>query len=295
MALLSCECRNARRSFSGGHDNAWDKATISLNSRLWGESPRMEKRIARALILLLAAGSFACNQKPALRFSPADYFPLRPNMVWTYRVISQSQRTHYVVTDEVIGSKYIPSLELTGEVVQEFYNLDRGGLRPIVYYQRHGYLTRLSGLDYEMRAINSPTWGRSEELNFLPERLGPNEAWDNTLFPYGRLPGSFNITQIHKTFFDDEEVTVPAGKFHGCIRIVTTAAYHGGMYDQQKKPLTLTYVDWYAPEVGLVRTVAYEGETQQRELERVELTHFNRDGHSAVAAQARTPVGLPQG
>jgi hypothetical protein len=67
------------------------------------------------------------------------------------------------------------------------------------------------------------------------------------------------------------------------------------MYDQQKKPLTLTYVDWYAPDVGLVRTVAYEGEAQQRELERVELTHFNRDGRSAVAAQVRTPVGLPQG
>ena len=97
-------------------------------------------------------------------------------MAWTYRVISQSQQTRYVVTDEVLGSEYIPSLELTGDVVQEYYDLDRGGLRPIVYYRKDGYLTRLSGLDYEMRAINSPRWGRSEELNFLPQQLGPNEA-----------------------------------------------------------------------------------------------------------------------
>lgn len=254
----------------------------------------MEKRIGFALIVFLAAGSLACNQKPAATFRPADFFPLRPNMAWTYRVISQSQQTRYVVTDEVLGSEYIPSLELTGYVVQEYYDLDRGGLRPIVYYRKDGYLTRLSGLDYEMRAINSPRWGRSEELNFLPQQLGPNEAWDNTLFPYGRMPGSFNITQSHKTFFDPGEIAVPAGKFRGCIRIETTAEYHGGMYDQQKKVLSLTYLDWYAPNVGLVMTVAYEGVKREHEIERVELTHFNRDTRTAEAAQVRTPAN-PQG
>jgi hypothetical protein len=253
----------------------------------------MERRIAFALTVLLWAGATGCKQQPAAAFRPADFFPLRPNMAWTYRVTSHSQNTTYVVTDEVIGSKYIPALELTGSVVQEFYDLDRGGLRPIVYYDRRGFLTRLSGLDYEMREINSPTWGRSEELNFLPDRLEPGETWDNTLFPYGRLPGSFNITQSHHTFFDAGQVTVPAGRFSGCVRIETAARYHGGIYEQQKHALGLTYVDWYAPGVGLVLTVAHEGTAKGPEIERVELTHFTHDARTAMA-QEQASAGAPR-
>jgi hypothetical protein len=251
----------------------------------------MEKRIALALSMLVAAGCAGCNHRPAASFRPADFFPLRPNMAWTYRVTSRSQHTTYVVTDEVLGSKYIPALELTGSVVEEFYDLDRGGLRPIVYYQRRGYLTRLSGLDYEMREINSPAWGRSEELDFLPGRLQPNQAWDNTLFPYGKLPGSFNITQSHHTFFDANAITVPAGRYAGCIRVETAARYRGGLYDQQKQAFSLTYIDWYAPGVGLVLTVAREGGTSGAEIERVELTHFAED---AACDGARTgTLGYP--
>lgn len=254
----------------------------------------MGKRIASALILLIGLGGFGCDQQPPATFHPADFFPLRPNMAWTYRVTSSSQRRTYVVTDEVVGSKYIPALDLTGSVVQEFYDLDRGGLRPIVYYQRKGFLTRFSGLDYEMREINSPVWGRSEELNFLPERLTPGEAWNNTLFPYGQMPGSFNITQSHHSFFDGAEITVPGGRFSGCIRVETAARYHGGIYDQQKHLPGLTYVDWYAPGVGLVMTVAHEGTAKGPEIERVELTHFAPDAHTAMAREQRPP-DVPRG
>jgi hypothetical protein len=249
----------------------------------------MERRIAFALTLLFGLGSLGCNRRPEAAFHPADFFPLRPNMAWTYRVTSHSQNTTYVVTDEVVGSKYIPALELTGSVVQEFYDLDRGGLRPIVYYERRGFLTRLSGLDYEMREIDSPMWGRSEELNFLPRRLQPDQSWNNTLFPYGRLPGSFNITQSHHTFFDADQITVPAGRFAGCIRIETAARYHGGLYEQQKQALSLTYADWYAPDVGLVLTVAHEGGVNGPEIERVELTHFARDARTAMARDQAHP------
>ena len=254
----------------------------------------MEKRVAFALAVLVWISGAGCNRQPAATYHPADFFPLRPNMAWTYRVTSRSQHTTYVVTDEVVGSKYIPALELTGSVVQEFYDLDRGGLRPIVYYERRGFLARLSGLDYEMREINSPMWGRSEELNFLPQQLQPDQAWDNTLYPYGRLPGSFNITQSHRTFFDAGTITVPAGRFGGCIRIETAARYHGGIYDQQKQALGLTYVDWYAPGVGLVLTVAHEAAVNGPEIERVELTHFARDVHPAMA-QEQADAGAPRG
>ncbi len=219
---------------------------------------------------------------------PADpsavFFPLKPNMMWMYRVQSKSQQREYVVTDTVVGEQYVPALKLTGAVVQEFYNLDRAGLRPIIYTQKGGYLTRLSGLDYVKHKIKPPAWGRSIEEDFLPERLTPDAIWQNKLFPYGKLPGGFDIAQSHKSFMEGSNVVVPAGRYAGCIRIDTLARYEGGAYARQPHVLKLAYEDWYAPNVGLVRTIAYEGGPSGPEMERVELIRFDT-GLKAAAQQ----------
>jgi len=237
----------------------------------------MTKRVALALIAAALSLS-ACNSKSVGEWKAdptANFFPLKPNTVWTYKVASKIQRANYVVTDRVVGSKYVPALRITGLVVEEFYNLDRAGLRPIVYQETGGYITRLSGLDYAAHQIKAPAWGRSEERNFIPDHLLPNLAWNNTLFPYGKLPGAFDITQAHKSYMEPAEVIVPAGHFRNCIRIETLAHYEGGQYAAQKRDLSLTYEDWYAPNVGLVRTVAYQGGPNGDEMERVELTRFD--------------------
>jgi hypothetical protein len=244
----------------------------------------MTTRTAIALGLITAALSLsACKSAGEWKADPtADFFPLKPNTVWTYKVASKSQRANYVVTDRVIGSQYVPALRITGLVVEEFYNLDRAGLRPIIYQETDGYITRLSGLDYAANQIKAPAWGRSEEKNFMPDHLAPNLVWKNTLFPYGKLPGSFDITQAHQSFMEPAEVIVPAGHFHNCIRIETLAHYEGGQYAVQKQNLNLTYEDWYAPNVGLVRTVAYQGGPAGAEMERVELTRFDTVAPSAT-------------
>ena len=254
----------------------------------------MIKRMAIAIALVTAAVSVsACRSGGEWKADPtADFFPLKTNMVWTYRVTSKSQRANYAVTDRVIGSQYVPALKITGLVVEEFYNLDRAGLRPIVYLDQGGFLTRLSGLDYVQHQIRTPPWGRSEEQNFLPEHLTPDQVWKNTLFPYGKLPGSFDVTQSHKSFIEAADVTVPAGHFKNCIRIETLAHYEGGAYAQQKQNLNLAYEDWYAPNVGLVRTIAYQGGPDGPEMERVELTRF--EAVSDVAAPVIPPATAPQ-
>lgn len=240
----------------------------------------------------------ACSRPASKIDSRADFFPLKTNMVWTYRINSKSQQTSYVMTDRVIGAQYVPALKLTGMVVEEFYNLDRAGLRPIVYLDESGYLTRLSGLDYQNNRIITPTWGKSEEPNFLPAHLTPNMAWDNTLFPYGKLPGGFDVTQAHKSFVEPAVVSVPAGHFIGCIRIETRARYEGGAYAEAKQNLKLTYEDWYAPNVGLVKTVTHQGGPQGSEMERVELMRFDvsgkLDGTTAPSRNADSPSRRPQ-
>jgi hypothetical protein len=226
-----------------------------------------------ALVGLFSVVVAGCNGAGPANPS-AVFFPLQPNMMWMYRVQSKSQQRSYVFTDTVVGQQYVPALKLTGAVVQEFYNLDRAGLRPIIYTQKKGYLTRLSGLDYIKQQIEPPAWGRSIEEDFLPERLRPDTAWENKLFPYGKMPGAFDLAQSHKSFVEGSTIEVPAGRYSGCIRIETLARYEGGAYDRQSHVLRLAYEDWYAPNVGLVRTIAYEGGASGPEMERVELIRF---------------------
>jgi hypothetical protein len=256
----------------------------------------MRKRSALAIVIVVAmVTGTACNSAPPPKLDPtANYFPLKRNMVWTYRVMSKSQKSTYVVTDRVLGSQYVPALKLTGNVVEEFYNLDRAGLRPIIYLDQDGYLTRLSGLDYVNHQIKPPAWGRSEEKNFLPEHLTPDREWRNTLFPYGKLPGGFDVAQTHKSAVEIGDVTVPAGHFPNCIRIDTDAKYEGGAYAQQKQSLELTYADWYAPNVGLIKTIAYQGGPSGPVMERVELLRFVPEDKPAESSTTQPAPSQPQ-
>ncbi|MGH7986435.1 MAG: hypothetical protein ACREQX_09140 [Candidatus Binataceae bacterium] len=224
--------------------------------------------------------------QPKAAFDPAtaqSFFPLVANATWTYQIKSKSQRANYVVTDRVLGVKYVPSLNVTGEVVEEYYNMNRGGTRPIVYVTKNGYLTRLSGLDYKKNSIEAPAWGRSEDGMFLPQRLTPNLIWKNTIFPFGHMPGSFDIKQTHRSYFEAGEVVVPAGHFSNCIRIETQAQYEGGTYAKMKANMRLIYKDWYAPHVGLIKTVASEDRPNGREMEQVQLLRFNIPKNQAAA------------
>jgi hypothetical protein len=235
----------------------------------------------RKIIAILACLPFSltlvgCRGKTA-QFDPAlarDFFPLARDSVWTYKVDSKSQHNTYVVTDKAVGEKYVPSLNLTGEVVEEYYNMDRGGTRPIVYITKNGYWTRLSGLDYSKEDIQAPAWGRSEEGEFMPAVLMPGINWKSQIFPFGHMPGSFDIRQLHRTFFESTDVVVPAGHFTGCMRIETEALYEGGSYAKLSKPLRLVYEDYYAPHVGLDKTMALENTIRGPEVERVELIRF---------------------
>ncbi len=234
----------------------------------------MSRRVGLALAVALTLAPLA-GCKSGSAGPGTNYFPLTPNSVWTYQIVSKSQSTQYQITDRVVGVKYVPALKVTGSVVDESYSLSRGGTRPLVYYAKDGYIARLSALDYDQKKIQAPSWGRSEEAEFLPLRLTPNLAWNNIIFPYGHLSGAFDIAQRHRTFAESKRIVTPAGRFSGCIRIETQAKYEGGAYAPKGRHLKLAYVDWYAPGVGLIKTVALEGGSSGPEMERVELVKFS--------------------
>jgi hypothetical protein len=99
----------------------------------------------------------------------------------------------------------------------------------------------------------------------------PNMSWSNVTYPYAGLFG-FSFGQTHRTFAENKLIEVPAGRFSGCIRVETQATRkdaHDGGRDYQ-----LSYIEWYAPNVGLVKTLALEGGLEGLETERVELFRF---------------------
>jgi hypothetical protein len=117
--------------------------------------------------------------------------------------------------------------------------------------------------------------------------LIPNVSWHSVGTPYGRLPGSFHLREFHHTFAEPEAVIVAAGHFRQCIRIDTRAIFEGGPYARFNEGVRLYYSDWYAPDVGLVKSVARQGTMDGAETERVELIHFNVAPQSVIATSAK--------
>jgi hypothetical protein len=204
-----------------------------------------------------------------------NYFPLTPDSTWTYEITSRSQDLKYQVTDKVVGFEYVPVLQRAGIVVDERFDVSGGGTRPMLYYSRNGYLTRLFGFDYDHQIITVPPWGRSEDASFLPNVLVPSLAWRSIGLPYGRLPGAFRLRESHFAYAEPQEVIVEAGHFKDCIRVDTRALFVGGPYRRFKDTTRLDYSDWYAPEVGLVKSVAREGSSHGAQTDRVELVRFS--------------------
>jgi len=219
-------------------------------------------------------------------FDPASagtFFPLHRGSSWTYRIVDKSQAVTEIVTDRALGAGHIDKLKAAGEAVLESANINGGDREStFLYVMEDGYLSRVS-------SVGVPAWA-SYERRFLPQYLRPGLTWTNTLFPFGRFPAAFHVTQTHRTFLEAGDVVVPAGRFSGCIRIETDAVYGPPRKDGV---LHLKYVDWYAPNVGLVKTRVLKSRWfSDSEVARLELLTF-ADSSAGGATRLSNAVSAP--
>jgi len=202
---------------------------------------------------------------PALRGS---FFPLRAGMTWTYRVVSESGAGATLSDRVETGDRN----KATAVVVSEYFGGD-GTQRAA-----HGYLAEAEGAKsetrYEVKAgyitrsvsvsvRDGSVLARSEEQQFLPQYLSPDWAWSSSFSPFSFL----KIAQHHQSFLESHIVIVPAGRFSGCIRIETEASYESphGIIGKRY------FLDWYAPNVGLVKSAFFERARIDRYLGNSEL------------------------
>jgi hypothetical protein len=228
------------------------------------------KLIASFCCLTLAMVQLSACQKSA-PFDPASansFFPLRPGLTWTYRVVDKSQRSPQIFTDRaMVGEERVSTAQAAGGVVTEYSGSDGESDLTIRYKVEDGYVTRLLSLRDGRRIL-------SQELGFLPRLLEPDLTWSNSLSPVGEFVDGFHITQTHRTYLESDIVVVPAGHYSNCIRIETEAVYKNDL-SHNAGIRRLRYTDWYAPNVGLIKTVVSESGFFGAQIGNVELLSFS--------------------
>jgi hypothetical protein len=286
------QLRNCTADWTKASGGRAERLTMSLKNWIVG------------FVLVFVQAAAGCQSSAPLHPTPADgFFPLHTGSKWTYG-LTYENGTRGILSERVetsdggaaaavVRSDYTGFYDPVPDELREAYRSKDAEIKTR-YNVDAGYLVRTESVG------GVPGLYRFEESRFLPRDLRPGQAWSNTLKPIAFLA----ITQHHRSFLETHAVVVPAGRFSGCIRVETEAFYAGpqGTTSQQY------FIDWYAPSVGLVKTLVlkrgyftwYVARPQlvsallsksglfSREVARVELLHFAGSSDASTHAKSAT-------
>lgn len=211
------------------------------------------------LALVTLSGQASCRSRD--RADTSDYFPLSPDHTWVYEIARSSKVRHARLLIRARGDRFIEPLRQRGHVVEESYttgeDLAAGEPSLVIYYRDGGFVHRAMSLEYRGDEIVEAGLKAGEE-RFLPVGLGAGSRWSGVTIAYdvpGPKGGGYAVEQTHAAAPEPEVVEVPAGRFGGCLRVETVAVQRAHAEGRsQGEPVVLYYRDWYAPDVGLVRS-----------------------------------------
>ncbi len=186
-----------------------------------------------------------------------DYFPLREGKNWTYLLTTTypEETLRETVTLENLGEISITDktyhVRRSSHGIDYYLNRDETG----IYRSALRTLVELKPrLDTNQRFV-------------LKYPLSKGTNWQQItrpmilmrVFPNTHLAKSAQVPMIFEIMSTDESVTVPAGTFEHCIKVVgegETEIYTDGVNGYTRIPFKVE--EWYAPGVGLVKQVRYE-------------------------------------
>jgi hypothetical protein len=254
---------------------------------------RPDPRLKRHLFyLLLTFCQLACQKERPPGATQVDaFFPLILGTTWSYEIVDEVRNTTTTFTDKVERTQFTAN---GGPLKADNGNATRASYETVV--------SETSGSDGQLLVLyksssqyigRSLSFGRLEdgssdyqiistELKFLPRLLKPGVHWSNTTVPFGSMSSDLKIVQTHVVYAEDDVVTVPAGRFSNCIRIVTSAVFMSDSSDSGRERRYLEYVDWYAPNVGLIKTSLSRTGFFGGEIAKVELIQFRQGSFTGV-------------
>lgn len=264
---------------------------------------RPDARLKRHLFyLLLILCQLACQKERPTSATKVDaFFPLILGTTWSYEIVDEVRNTTTTFTDKVERTQYAangsPLMAENGKAIGGSYETvvseasGSDGQLLVLYKSSSQYIER--SLSFGRLVDGSSDYQViSTELKFLPRLLKPGVHWSNTTFPFGSMLHDLKIVQTHVVYAEDDVVTVPAGRFSNCIRIVTSAVFMSDSPDSGRERRYLEYVDWYAPNVGLIKTALSQSGLFGREIAKVELIQFRQGSFTGVppppSAEQRT-------
>lgn len=221
----------------------------------------------------------------------AEFFPLHDEDTWIYGVEQPLRNVHTRMTVRVRGEHYITTLGQRCRLVDETYGGPDAAMvqaqgetqdqqvHPIAYCRKDGFFYRALSLEYHGKDVQEVGIGSSEE-RFLPEGLQKDATWDSVTTAYELGGGNgYDVRQRHRAASEPRAIEVPAGRFTGCVR-VDTIAVHSGRHSGKTEadPIVLYYTDWYAPNVGLVRTIQSDRPGDGPPLAQIELLAYDVEG-----------------
>lgn len=253
----------------------------------------MNRAYARACAGLFAGvltWSVAACSRQSHDSTGSDFFPLHADDTWVYDVARPMRNERTRLTVRVRDERYISSLQRRCRLVDESYadeedslgksgSADKPEIYPIAYYRENGFLYRALSLEYSGNELREVGLGSGEE-RFLPEGLSGNLSWDSVTTAYDLGGGNgYGVRQTHRAVPEAHVIEVPAGRFSGCVRVDTVALHSGrqkGEYDSD--PIVLYYSDWYAPNVGLIRTIESSRPDGGPPLAKIDLVAYDVEG-----------------
>jgi hypothetical protein len=201
---------------------------------------------ARATAILALFAATACGPLRTGAHGDSSYFPMSADRLWEYHLRLQNGDVWPVVVHSR-GPRFVPELGRVAAIFDEDYPDQRV---PVAFFLSEGFLQSEIGLRYRLeRGVElMPIGIQPMRVMPMPPRVGMRWAYFEQVFATTDGVG-FDI-RWSGSISREESVAVPAGVFHDCLRIESVALHRMPMDDH---PHEFRYVDWYAPNIGLVK------------------------------------------
>jgi hypothetical protein len=243
--------RDARPLRPSALPRAWPGARLGA----WFSRKSRPARVAAALGLVAALGFGAFYLGGS---GEGDYFPLQAGRSWTYTmhvdVHGADPETFKSVAvnlsqETVDGARATPRLYHDGRVL--YYRRDGGGIRAVAFHEPGGPPQPAAAGQYVLKFPVEPgtAWRTPSHTSLLTQRLLYRKV----------MAVAIPIDIDHAIAAVDETVTVPAGRFRHCVHVKGTAKTTVNALDSTRiLPVSVEVEDWFAPGVGLVKSVRSE-------------------------------------
>jgi hypothetical protein len=188
------------------------------------------KSVAVAVLLFFLVPGSSCFGETAEK-----YYPVKEGMVWVYGIISNKPGLRKITVTNLAPR------ELQGKTVYPRKWEVGGGVRFFFIAKDDFGVYRYA----EQMTPNAEPKIITPKVYYLKDPVDKGTYWDIAAkMGESDLKVTVTIEDIHET------VQVPAGTYKECVKLK-----HEGGRQEAKASLSLTAYEWYAPGVGLVKSM----------------------------------------